>query len=190
MIATVELQFIEDRKVGIGIGERRFFARALLLQFLEGIILETNYYIFITNNAGLETQVSASHIVATLTTNGFWLTYGRAPYRKLYKRGDKVLFYVAGKGARYFAGNAEIAGPLAEASDDEILLANDLGLDGFNERIPLEAVHFWKEPVPIAPLIENLAFIKDKKNYGLHFRQAAARIGADDYHLILSNTIP
>ena len=143
-------------------------------------------YIFITNDAGWDVMTPATQIVSALASKNYWLASDRTPYKKLYQRGDRVLFYVAGTKARYFKGCALISGPIAPATDQEKLAAEDLGLEGFEERIPLESVVLWEKTPLLKPLVEDLEFIKDKQNYGLHLRQAAAQISNSDYDLIVA----
>ena len=148
---------------------------------------EPEYYIFVTNNIEWEPHTSGSTIARTLAGRNLWLASSYTPYRKKYKRGDRVLFYVAGRNARFFIGDGVIAGPTTQATDKDIALAQKLGLDGFAERIPLHSVRLWSTPLPLKPLVDALDFIKDKRNYGLHFRQATTRIAVKDFAFILAH---
>jgi len=139
------------------------------------------YYIFIANSIEFEPFTTGNDVTKTLAARGIWLASRFTPYRRLYRAGDHILFYVAGKGARHFIGDAEIAGSIEEADREDIAVAEYLGLDGFREKIPLCRVMIWNTAVPIKSLVEELSSIKDKRYYGLHLRQAAARISEEDY---------
>lgn len=126
-------------------------------------------------------------ITKALAEHNIWLASTFTPFRKLYKAGDRALLYVAGAGYRHFVGEAEIAGPTTKANAEDMELAISLGLDGFTEKIPLQSATLWKKALLLRPLVQDLAFIKDKQNYGLNLRQAAARIGAADYRYIVGH---
>lgn len=143
------------------------------------------HYIFIASFVEWEPYTKSPEIVQTLVKNGVWLASANTPFRRAYKKGDRALFYAAGRGARYFLADAVIAGPVSDNTPEEAALVRKLGLDGYDEQLPLEAPRVWKEGVPLKPLVPELAFITDKKNWGLNLRQAAARIPADDFALIL-----
>jgi hypothetical protein len=142
-------------------------------------------YVFISNNVDWEPNTSGRTIAKTLAAESVWLASTYTPYRKDYKAGDRVLFYVAGRGERCFVGSAAIGGATTGATAADRALARRLGLEGFAERIPLTAVKLWDPPVPIAPLLPDLQFVTDKQNWGLHLRQAAKRIPVADYDLVV-----
>jgi hypothetical protein len=147
---------------------------------------ERQHYVFIANFVEWEPHTRSPEIITTLVGNGVWLASPNTPYRRDYKKGDRALFYAAGPGARCFLADAVIAGPLSENTPKEAALARKLGLEGIDERIPLEAQRLWQRGVPLPPLVEELAWIKDKKNYGLNLRQAAARVPSEDFDRILN----
>lgn len=151
---------------------------------------EFGYYIFIANSVEFEPFTKGEDIAKVLAGRGMWLASRFTPFRRLYKAGDHVLLYVAGRGARYFIGDAEIGGHIEDANAEDIATAEALGLDGFREKIPLSKAAIWKESVPIKPLVEKLSFIKDKRNYGLHLRQAATRINREDYDRLMQHADP
>jgi hypothetical protein len=143
------------------------------------------HYVFIATSVEWEPFTSGRDVVETLARNNVWLASRYTPYRRVYKYGDRVLLYSAGPKARYFLGDAVVSGPVTETTEKEKQIAHRLGLEGFEERIPLEAVHLWENPLPLKPLVNRLQFIKDKKNWGLNLRNAAARIPEEDFQLIL-----
>ena len=143
-------------------------------------------YIFITANIDWEPYTSGLKIAETLAGSKVWLVSKYTPYQKFYKKGDRILLYVSGKTARCFVGDAVLTGGVSEATASDKDLAEELGLEGFDKRLRLDSVRIWKEYVPVKSLIDKLIFIKDKKNYGLHFRQAATRIPDYDFDIIMS----
>jgi predicted RNA-binding protein len=147
---------------------------------------EPQHYIFIANSVDYEPFTTGDELTRVLASKRMWLASRFTPFRKAYKNGVRVILYVAGKGARHFVGDAAIEKPTTNASDEEIQFAKRLGLEGFTEEIPLLEICLWSKPLAIRPLVDNLAFIKDKINYGLNLRQAAAKITARDYDYIIS----
>jgi hypothetical protein len=143
------------------------------------------HYIFVANSVDFEPFTTGDEITRALAARNMWLASRFTPFRQHYMAGDRVLLYVAGRGSRYFVGDGEIDGATTVANEEDLALAATLGLDGFAEKIPLRRVAIWTEPVLIRPLVGELSFIKDKVNYGLNLRQAAARIPAADFALLI-----
>jgi hypothetical protein len=139
-----------------------------------------NHYIFVATSLDWGLRTAGKEIVHALSRRKVWLASRSMPFQRDYEHG-----YVAGRGARCFVGDAIIGGPLTHASKEEKLLASQLGLTSFEYAIPLEAVQMWESEVPIRPLVGQLRFISNKRYYGHNLRQAAARIAAEDYDLVL-----
>jgi hypothetical protein len=154
-------------------------------QTRDSVQSEPDHYILIAPSVEREPKTDGREITETLANSNVWLVSQDMPFRRSYKRGDRALFFVPGPRARYFLGDAVVAGPVAEATPQDKRLADQLGLQGFEERIPLESVRVWKEPLPIRPLVLDLQFVKHKQSDGLGLRQAAALIPAEDFQLIL-----
>jgi len=129
--------------------------------------------------------IPASTVLSALVARGKWFLTSYAPYRQVYHEGDRVIFYLAGRKHRYFAGTAIIADKAKPITASEEALLAKLGLYGFEYELQLDEIVVWDVPVPILQLVERLDFIKDKKNYGLNLRQAAARISSKDYNVII-----
>jgi len=56
----------------------------------------------------------------------------------------------------------------------------------FPIRIYISDIKLWSKRLPIGDVIAQLNFIKDKKNYGLYFRQSTRVIEEKDFLLILN----
>ncbi|HEY3282613.1 MAG TPA: EVE domain-containing protein [Armatimonadota bacterium] len=146
---------------------------------------QPSHYIFVANRLEGDDMVRARTILERLAGRGLWLLNKRTPFRGRYKPGDLVLFYLAGEGERQFVGQAVLASEVEPATDEERDLLRGLGIFGFGDRLRLKDVVTWERPVPIAPLIERLAFITNKKYWGHHFRMGAVSISAEDYETVL-----
>lgn len=145
-----------------------------------------NHYIFVASQQLSDTgaDIPASSIFARLMETRCWYLCPHTPFRHLYKPGDKFLFYLGGRKHRYFAGTANAAGTPRNISPTNAPVLSDMGLFGYDEEIPLTNIDIWQSTKPVIDLIPHLLFIKDKENYGLHFRQGAVRISREDYSTI------
>lgn len=144
-----------------------------------------DHYILIANSIEWSPHTTGLVVAETLAKHSVWLASQYTPFRRDYKHGDRVLLYVAGPGARYLVGDAVVAGPVTGVTPADARLAEELGLDTFHERIPLDNVRLWEKPLLLKPLVGRLDFVKDKRNWGLNLRQAAARIPEHDYRVIM-----
>lgn len=130
-------------------------------------------------------DVSASEIFRRLLMEReCWLLAPYTPFRAAYKPEDRIAFYLAGPRHRYFAGTAIVADEVRSISDDNAQLLRGLGLHGYAFELPMKTIVLWDRPKPIMELVQDLTFIKDKRNYGLHLRQGAVSIAESDYQLI------
>lgn len=142
------------------------------------------FHLFIANDIqASETIVSANHIADILLQAGFWAFSPMAPLARRLKEADKVLIYLAGKGRRHFVARADIAAEartIVPGSEREELLRT-LGLGFMKTEVELAQVEWFNNPIVLQSLIEDLQFIKEKKNYGLHLRLPIVRIRQSDY---------
>lgn len=129
-------------------------------------------------------DVPASVVFRELIATNNWFLGKRTPFRTAYKQGDKVLFYLAGVGHRFFAGTAAVLSAPCPISASEARALADFGLFGYDLALPLSDVDIWTTPKSIRDFVYRLDFITDKRNYGLHFRQGATRISEADYALV------
>lgn len=63
---------------------------------------------------------------------------------------------------------------------DEADLLRGLGLGFLRVCYPLTSVERFAVPLPIKPLLSSLAFVTDKKNYGLHLRLPIVSVSQED----------
>ena len=148
---------------------------------------EPDHYLLIAASVEWEPFTSARDIVRALAERNLWLASRFTPFRRAYKAGDRVLLYASGVGHRCIMADGTIAGPVAEATAEDKRVAEELGLEGFAERIPLREVRLWNDPLPMKPLVDELRFVKDKKNWGLGLRQAAVRLPIEDFDVLMKS---
>ena len=68
---------------------------------------------------------------------------------------------------------------------EEAAFAEKGGLRYFDYALPLTNIRRWKVPIPIAPLYDGLAFIKEKRYPGHQLRQGVVRISEPDYRTVM-----
>ena len=141
------------------------------------------YYIFFINNIELVERVwTAEEIMKSLLEENKWAFSAGAPNLKQLEKDDSVVVYLAGKGNRSFAADFTIASKPYEAK----LEPNEQDwLAMFPIRIEIKNIKLWTERLSIGNVIAQLEFIKDKKNYGLYFRQSIKVIEEKDFSVIL-----
>jgi len=141
------------------------------------------YYIFFINNIELGEQVwIAKDIMNFLLEKKLWAFSTNAPNLKYLSEGDRVVIYLAGKGNRFFNADFTIANKPNEVKPEP----NEPDwLTMFPIRIDINNIRLWAEQLPISDVISQLEFIKDKKNYGLYFRQSTRVIEESDFSIIV-----
>lgn len=141
------------------------------------------YYIFFINNIELERRVwTAEEIMNSLLDDSKWAFSIIAPNLKYMDKGDRVVVYLAGRGNRFFAANFIIDSKPYEVKPD----TNEQDwLAMFPIRIDIRDIKLWTEKLYISDVIAQLDFIKDKKNYGLYFRQSTKVIEEKDFLKII-----
>ena len=144
-------------------------------------------YIFVTMDVPRsEGIVQAHEVVGSLLSLGFWAFSDSAPVAQKIGAGDSALVYVGGKDRHYFVARCLVKDGLEPSSCQQHATLSDLGLGFMRRTLPLQSVHWFPEPVRIKPLINQLQFIKDKKNYGLSLRLPARQIPTEDFDLIVT----
>ncbi|QSO54179.1 EVE domain-containing protein [Alicyclobacillus curvatus] len=150
-------------------------------------------FIFVANDVPKSetVTVSAETIATELLQRELWAFTEQAPLKKKLKVGDHVLIYLAGKNRRHFVASVVIQSELTRFDKDtsEARLMAELGISFMRSGIHLKDVTWFPQPVQIQPLLSDLAFVKDKKNYGLHLRLPIVRVPKGDFGTILQETL-
>lgn len=144
-----------------------------------------HYIIVVAESKGTGEDLTAREIFGLLIPLKVWDFREEASGIKNIKAGDKIIFYLAGLNARYFAGSATVASDIyikRKGSPDPL---KEKGKRYFPKRIDLKDIKVWKEPLPIKPLIQRLDFIKNKDSYGLYMRRTALSISEKDYKVVM-----
>ena len=102
-----------------------------------------------------------------------WPIYKRTSNRLNIKKGDKILFYLAGSPRRKIVASA--------------VLNSNLKEDGEEFSVVVYKIKIWKIQVPIKPFIESLEFIKNKVKWGVFMQGAIVKITDTDYNTIMES---
>ncbi|MGI6662657.1 MAG: EVE domain-containing protein [Bacillota bacterium] len=142
-------------------------------------------YIFVVNDLRIgSTSLSGVDIVDELLEKELWVYSYNAPLVNRLRVDDRVLVYIAGPRHRWFEGSFRIAGNVTAGR-------RPVQLNPILERMfplwsPIREIQRWSRPVPAIEVIPHLEFIKDKRYWGLHFRQSVKQINDRDYELIVA----
>ncbi|NLJ80659.1 MAG: hypothetical protein GX335_06525 [Firmicutes bacterium] len=147
--------------------------------------MKQRYFMVIINNIEFENEVlTAPKIAYSLLDQGIWLFSSHTAKVKTLEAGDKIVIYAAGRGNRFFLGS------FALKTKPEPSECGPAGLERlvklFALRSEIKEISRWAEPKPMADLLENLSFIKDKRNYGLYLRQGLRVLSEEDYQVIVN----
>jgi len=102
-----------------------------------------------------------------------WPIFHNTANRLQIRKGDKIIFYKAGMNGKKFVGTAKL---------DSDLKKNEK-IDYF---VNLTNVEIWERSVNILDLLEELEFIKVKKNWSNYMVGAIRRLEESDFNKILS----
>lgn len=96
-------------------------------------------------------------------------------------QGSQVLFYQAGEGMRGYATVANVS--IASLSDQGSL--RRFGLFHLTTKLELTEIVVFSKPVKLAPIVEKLDFISNKKYWGHALRATPRAISLSDFKTIV-----
>jgi len=141
-----------------------------------------NFNIFVvTDNVRHRlSEPSAMEIAEECLKRNIWAVGG---YRKNYllKENDFVIIYIAGtrENNKKFVATAEI-------SKEPIVKKTEIVNKVWDVRISLKNIKYFKSPICIMPLLNELSFIKNKEFWGASLMKAVVKINSEDYQKILA----
>ncbi len=140
-----------------------------------------NYIFIITNLEIGDKIIEHSQIVKKLFQEKEWIFPKKGvPNLNRFQKGDRVILYIAGLGNRHFYGTFKLNGTIRdiESYPEEFY-------QFFSKKIDIADINLLDKKLYMKDIKDELEFIKDKKNYGLHLRQSVRAINDNDYNLIL-----
>lgn len=132
-----------------------------------------NHWIFVITEYSTYNVGNINDTINELKKEKKWKIGKRTVYKRNIKKDDKIIFYVSGLNQKKFLLTAELN---SEFYDDSNRIY------GY---VDLKNIVFFKNPVPIRPIINDLQFITNKKYWGLYFSGGICKINIYDYDTIM-----
>ncbi|MBI3929090.1 MAG: EVE domain-containing protein [Armatimonadetes bacterium] len=135
-------------------------------------------------------SIPAPEVYDLMMKHQCWEFTGSAPHLDKMKKGDRILFYLGGNQARYFAGEAEVAGEFESVGPKSGGAFDRKQIPFFAWRVPLREIRRY--PPRRAGLDEmmDLSFVREKNvdrpYVGLLLRVGVREIAAGDLDRIRS----
>lgn len=147
---------------------------------------EQRYFIFIAGDQmGIGSKLSGEQIYRRLMRINAWGIGERTPSRRDLRKGSKVVFCQAGRGGQRFLGTATIASTLQKMTEERAAERRAMRIEPSAYDLDLADIETWKEPKPVADLIQHLQFVANKGHFGVHFQGGIRKISEADYHTIV-----
>jgi hypothetical protein len=101
------------------------------------------------------------------------------------KRGDEVVFYLAGNGGQCFLGTCVLDSSFRELNLDEIRqLVHEEYLD-WRQGVFITDIDRWTNPLSVERLRGKVSIVPRHENYGSFFQGSVKRVGKEDYEAIM-----
>ena len=101
-----------------------------------------------------------------------WPIFKHTPNKMKLRKGDKIVFYKAGKDGRKFLGTASLGSEIIPDNMDFYVILYD--------------VQIWKKPIEVPTILNELQFIVNKSNWGMYLQGGVSHLPDVDYKLIIS----
>lgn len=149
------------------------------------LLNETNNYLLIIGDLAIGSNVyKYEEIIDELFSKKEWIFGNKGiPKVKNFKDGDNVILYVSGIKKRFFYATFKFSG-VAEKYQYNAEIDKPF-FKFFGKKINIKDINLCSEKIYFKDLKDNLDFITDKKNYGLHLRQSVKQLSEKDYDFIM-----
>jgi len=132
-------------------------------------------------------RIKAREIYEQRMSDAFWGIRENAANRNRLKKGDFVIFYLAGKHGQKFLGTCTLASEYSKLGIEEKKRFDHGPFFQANHGVKLEEVELWDDPLPIQQLLQTLRFVKTLDNWGSHLQGSIHAIFEEDYDRIVSS---
>ncbi len=147
----------------------------------------TSFWIFPVKDSTIgQERMTGVEIYEQRMKDRYWGIRESAQNRKELRKGDLVIFYLAGKGGQIFLGTCELDSEYHALKREErkklvygTFFTADHGVD-------LTNIEEWKTSVSIRPLLEILEFTKSLSSWWSYLQGSIRRICEEDYFTIVS----
>ncbi len=120
--------------------------------------------------------------------HGCWEYTDSAPYFPSMEEGDLLFFYLGGPGARYFAGEARVAGPGGPITKDSPKTFNRSDVPFYTWRLPLKDVARYEPQQVGLETLEKVSWVVaspvERKYIGLLLRVGCRKLTPEDVKTI------
>ena len=139
-----------------------------------------NFFCFVTSDS----NKTAHDILLKRIKDKQWVTYEKTQH-SLLKKEDEIIFYIAGKNIykQSFLGRAQIEN--VEKPHEAIIDPDNPKKEVFMI-IRLKKIIIFKNPILVKEIINNLDFIKNKKNWGMFFHGGIREIEKKDFDFMVN----
>lgn len=114
---------------------------------------------------------------------GFWVISSKNPLRRRVKAGDRGIFYVAGAGGGFFAGECTIKSEERAMDSHHRSLLEGYPSTLLDHYFEIEG-HLWPSFKPLSEMIDKLSFITNKERWWAHLQGTLKQITAMDFEEI------
>ena len=143
------------------------------------------YFLFLVKDHRDQGKViKAEEVLENRVKYRFWSFSKRAGNLKSLKRGDQILFYLAGRQGRRIVGRGVVASNPYPMSDLERDLALGSPSKKYDYVVDLMDVELWPVAVDFEKVYEHLSFIRDKGKPYLYLQGSIKRLSEEDFNLI------
>ena len=123
-----------------------------------------NYLIIASDIIPIEgDRMPAPEVFDLMMRSGCWEFPASAPHLSLLKEGDRLVFYLGGNHARYFAGEATIAGDFQEITKASPATFDRKLIPFFKWRLPLAKIERYPERAAGLDEMMGLSFAREKE---------------------------
>ena len=149
-----------------------------------------NSYLVIANKiqAFSGTTLHAPEIFELMMEHGCWEYTDSAPYFPSMKAGDRLFFYLGGQRARYFAGEAVVAGPGQPITRESPRTFNRNDVPFYTWRLPLKDLVRYEPHRVGLDTLEKVSWVAaspvERKYIGLLLRVGCRKLTDQDVELL------
>jgi len=129
-------------------------------------------------------RIPASDVLKNRAENKFWSLNKRAPNVRRLKPGDGIIFYIASKEGRGFAGTAKVASEAHPITVRQQFHVLGRPSDTFDMAIELEDPQIWPRILPVETVASRITLTKETKRLASAFRGSIRSVSEADYESI------
>jgi hypothetical protein len=147
-----------------------------------------NYWIFVIGSTrpGRETFEDREQFENLLKKHPYWGLFLRTAHVKNLEKGDKGVFYLAGRRKHTFIASFELDSKAYGIGTEEKNKMNPYLMYSSFFCVKIKNVRFSKKPVKIHKLVDLLEMTRGKSSYGYAFQCGVKKVTERDYTEITS----